>query len=137
MQQQDDESWKPVAYFSRALTNVETHYSPIEKERLGFTWVCEGASEYILGKPVIGETDHKTLLPMLTTRHLDQLPPRIQRFRMRLMRFNIESMVHVPGKKMYVPDTLSRMVARNTNTVHRSRISMILMQKQKYLFVQF
>ena len=75
LQQQDDESWKPLAYFSRALTNVETHYSPIEKERLGFTSVCEGASEYILGKPVVGETDHKTLLPMLTTHHLDQLPP--------------------------------------------------------------
>ena len=56
---------------------------------------------------------------MLTTHHLDQLPPRIQRFRMCLMRFNIEPMVHVPGKEMYAPDTLSRMLARNTNTVHK------------------
>ena len=99
LQQQDDKLWKPVAYFSRALTNVEAHYSPIEKECLGFTWVCERASDYILGKPIIGETDHKPLLLMLTTHHLEQLPPRIQRFRMCLMRFNIESMVHVPGKE--------------------------------------
>ena len=121
LQQQDDKLWKPVAYFSRALTNVEAHYSPIEKECLGFTWVCERSSDYILGKPIIGETDHKPLLPMLTTHHLDQLPPRIQRFRMRLMRFNIESMVHVPGKQIYAPDTLSRMLARNTNTEHKSK----------------
>ena len=35
LQQQDDESWKSVAYFSRALP-VEALYSPIEKECLGF-----------------------------------------------------------------------------------------------------
>ena len=71
----DDELWKPVAYFSRALTNAEAHYSPIEKECLGFTWVCERASDYILDKPVTGGTDHKPLLPMSTEHHLDQLPP--------------------------------------------------------------
>ena len=85
LQQQDDELWKPVTYFSRALANVEAHYSPIGKECLGFTWVCEHASDYILGKPIIGETDHKPLLPMLTTHHLDQLPSRIQRFLRMLM----------------------------------------------------
>ena len=57
LQQQDDKLWTPVAYFSRALSNVVAHYSPIEKECLGFTWVCERASDYILGKPIIGETD--------------------------------------------------------------------------------
>ena len=38
-----------------------------------------------------------------------------------MMRFNIESMVNVPVKEMYAPDTLSRMLARNTNTVHKSK----------------
>ena len=51
LQEQDDGFWKPVAYFSRALTNVESHYSPIEKEALGFTWLCERASDYIHGSP--------------------------------------------------------------------------------------
>ena len=49
---------------------------------------------------------------MLMTHCLDQLPPRIQRFRMRLLRFNIESMIHVSGKEMYTSDTLSRLMAR-------------------------
>ena len=39
---------------------------------------------------------------------LEQVPPRIQRFRMRLMRFNIQEMNHVPGKEMYTSDMLSR-----------------------------
>ena len=122
-QQQDDESWKPIAYFSRALTNVEAHYSPIEKECLGFTWVCERASDYILGKPIIGETNHKPLIiadvnnasfrPVATTnRKISYAYDEIQHF-------NIESMVHVPGKEMYAPDTLSRMLAKNTNTAHK------------------
>ena len=114
LQEQDDGFWKPIAYFSRALTNVELHYSPSEKEALGFTWLCERASDYILGKPIIGVTDHKPLLPMLMTHCLDQLPPRIQRFRMRLLRFNIESMIHVPDKEMYTSDTLSRLMARKS-----------------------
>ena len=114
LQEQDDGFWKPFVYFSRALTNVELHYSPTEKEALGFTWLCERASDYILGKPIIGVTDHKPLLPMLMTHCLGQLLPRIQCFRMSLLRFNIESMIHVPGKEMYVSDTLSRLLARKS-----------------------
>ena len=58
LQGQDDRLWKPVAYFSRALTNVESHYSPIEKDALGLTWLCERASDYTLGNPLIRVTDH-------------------------------------------------------------------------------
>ena len=121
LQQQDDDTWKPVAYFSRALTNTEMHYSQIEKECLAFTWLCERASDYILGKPIVGETDHKPLVPMLMTHCLDQLPPRIQRFRMRLMRFNIQEMIHVPGKNMYTSDTLSRMMTKETASKETSQ----------------
>ena len=59
-------------------------------------------------------TDHKPLLPRLMTHCLDQLLPRIQRFRMCLLRFNIESMIHVTGKEMYTSDTLSRLMARKS-----------------------
>ena len=83
----------------------------LRKNLLVFTWQCERASDYILGKPITGVTDHKPLLPMLMTHCLDQLPPRIQRFRMHLLRFNIESMIHVPAKEMYTSDTLSRLMA--------------------------
>jgi len=76
-QLQDDSNWKPIAYFSRALTPTETRYSQIEKECLAFTWLAECASDYILGKEITGETDHKLLVPLLTTHSIDQLPPRI------------------------------------------------------------
>ena len=44
---------------------------------------------------------------MLSSKSLDSLPARIQRFRMRLLRFQF-TISHVPGKEFYIADTLSR-----------------------------
>ena len=66
LQKQDDVNWKPVSYVSRALTPTEARYSQIEKECLAFTWTCERSSDYIQGKQIIGETDQKPLIPLLT-----------------------------------------------------------------------
>lgn len=41
------------------------------------------------------ETDHKPLLSLLRTKHLDDLPPQLHRFRMRLMRYSYK-VSHVP-----------------------------------------
>ena len=53
------------------------------------------------------EPDHKPLVSHLGHKHLDELSPRIQRMRMRLMRF-FYTISHVPGKDLIIPDTLSR-----------------------------
>ena len=41
LQQQDDQTWRPVVFISRALTPVECRYAQIEKEALALTWACE------------------------------------------------------------------------------------------------
>jgi hypothetical protein len=51
------------------------------------------------------ETDHKPLVPLLSTKDLAELPARIQRFKMRLMRFDF-SISHVAGKDLNIADTL-------------------------------
>lgn len=99
--------WRPVAYASRSLTTAETRYAQIEKEALALTWACEKFSPYILGLTISLETDHKPLVPLLSHTHLDCLPPRVLRFRLRLMRFSYE-ISHVPGKLLYAADALSR-----------------------------
>ena len=109
LQLQPDKSWRPISFLSRALTPTESRYAPIEKEALALTWACERSWEYITGKSICVEMDHKPLVPLLSTHSLDQLPPRIQRFRMRLMRFHFKVISHVPGKKMHIPDALSRL----------------------------
>ena len=107
MQQQDNRDWKPLAFASRSLTDTESHYAQIEKEALALVWSCEKFSDYVLGKQFLFETDHKPLVPLLGNKRLDSLPPRVLRFRLRLMRFQY-SITHVPGKTLYMADTLSR-----------------------------
>lgn len=63
--------------------------------------------------PIVIETDHKHLIPLLSSKHLDSLPPRVLRFRLRLMRFNY-SVSFVPGILLYTVDTLSRSPQQST-----------------------
>ena len=107
MMQKSNSVWRPIAYASRSMTETERRYAHIEKEALAVTWGCEKFATYILGKEFLIETDHKPLVPLLGTKHLDSLPPRILRFRLRLARFDY-SITHVPGKLLYIADTLSR-----------------------------
>jgi len=57
--QQKQNSWWPVAFASRALSDTERYYAQMEKEALALTWAAEKFSEYILGKSITLETDHK------------------------------------------------------------------------------
>lgn len=105
--QKSQETWAPVAYASRALTSTEQRYAQVEKEALALTWACERFSDFITGLHFEMETDHKPLVSLLGGQALDSLPPRIQRFRMRLMRYRY-TIRHVPGKSLTTADTLSR-----------------------------
>ena len=87
LQKQPYGELRPVAYASRAMSGVEQRYAQIEKEALATTWACERHSDFLIGKTFHIETDHKPLVSLLGQKTLDELPPRIQRFRMRLMRF--------------------------------------------------
>ena len=86
-QVQDDGTKKPVAYASRSMTSTEQRYTQIEKEALATAWACEKFADYILGKDFTIETDHKPLVPLLGSRCLHDMPFRIQKFRIRLMRY--------------------------------------------------
>ena len=55
----------------RALSETETHYAQIEKETLALTCALERFAEYVLGKKVVLETDHKPLVPLLGNKSLD------------------------------------------------------------------
>ncbi|XP_048236436.1 uncharacterized protein LOC125371759 [Haliotis rufescens] len=99
--------YKAVAYCSRSMTDTERRYAQVEKEALAITWACERFRDYLLGKQFHINTDHKPLLSLLGNKSLDQLPPRIQRFKMRLMAYSY-TISHVPGKQLCSADALSR-----------------------------
>ena len=122
LQVQDDGSTKATAYASRFLTFTEQRYAQIEKEALATTWACEKFADYILGKEFKIEADHKPLIPLLGSKCLQDLPPRIQRFRMRLMRYSYQ-IVHVPGKDLTTADTLSRAPLHRSLTKEETKLN--------------
>ena len=112
MQKQRNNEWQPVAYASRALSQTEQRYAQIEKEALGIMWACEKFSEYISGMTFHIETNHKPLVPIFRQKSLNDMSPRIQKFRMRIMRFTY-TISHVQGKDLVCADTLSRSPIRD------------------------
>ena len=62
---------------------------------------------YILGKHIKLETDHKPLIQLLGKASLDILPPRTLRFQLSLSQFDY-FISHISGKLLYIADTLSR-----------------------------
>ena len=113
--QKAESQWRPIAYASRSMTETEARYAQIEMEALAATWACEKFTPYIQGKTITLETDHKPLVPLLSHKNLDSLPPRILRFRLRLMRFDYE-IKHVPGKSLH-------------NAVARTKLNFLSLQR--------
>ena len=58
----------------------------------------------MIGRKFEVETDHKPLVQILGGKDLSDLPPRVQRFKMRIMRYGYKNF----GVKMFVADSLSR-----------------------------
>ena len=65
-QTQSDGSLRLIAYVSR------------DKEVLAVTWACERFQDYLLGTMFKVETDHKLLVPLLSSKPLDSVPVRVQ-----------------------------------------------------------
>ena len=115
LQKQEDQTWRPVMFISRALTPVECRYAQREKEALALTWACERFSDYIVGKSIIAETDHKPLVPLLTTRTLDEVSPRVQRLRMRLMRFHFKEVRKCTTNVQRIGNVQRRCIIKNAS----------------------
>ena len=78
--------------------------------------VCESLADYLMGKTFHIETNHKPIVPLLSTKDLDEMSPRIQRFRMRLLQFDF-SISLVPGRELTTTDALSRAPSKSASRV--------------------
>ena len=84
LMQEHHKEWRPVAHASRTMSNTGRHYAQIEKEALAITLACEKFRTYVMGLAFLVETDHKPLVLLLSTKHLESLPPHLIYFRLRL-----------------------------------------------------
>ena len=99
---------KPVGYASKSLNATEQNYAQIEKELYAILFGCRRFHQFVYGQQVTVESDHKPL-ESIATKALAAAPPRLQRMLLQLQKYDIK-IVHVPGKKIPVADTLSRQV---------------------------
>ncbi|GBN27584.1 Retrovirus-related Pol polyprotein from transposon 17.6 [Araneus ventricosus] len=106
-QKQADGRRSVIAYASRTLTPAESRYAQIEKKALAVAWGCEKFRDYLTGMHFKIETDHKPLIPIFSKKNLDNLSPRLQRIKLRMMKFSY-TIVHIPGKELFAADALSR-----------------------------
>ena len=103
---------KPVAMASKALDDTQSNYAVIEKELLAICFGCVKFHEYIFGKSVIIQTDHKPLVSIMT-KPIHQLSAR-----MRLQNYDL-TVTHIKGIHMYFADALSR---AHTNSVEPTNL---------------
>lgn len=97
---------QPVAYGSRALTDCEKNYAQIEKELLAIVHGCEKFHQYLYGRCIQVESDHKPL-EIIFKKPLHKAPSRLQKMMMRLQKYSL-MVRYVPGKELHIADALSR-----------------------------
>jgi hypothetical protein len=100
---QDDH---PVLYASKSLDKTQQNYAVIERELLAICFACQKFHQYVFGKTIKIETDHKPLIGIMA-KPMHAVTARMQRMRLRLQRYDLQ-LTHKPGKFMYIADTLSR-----------------------------
>ena len=90
------------------LQTVEKNYHPLEVEMLAIVWGCEKMKMFLLGLPTFQiQTDHKPLIPILQSKMLTEMSPRIQNMRFKLLNYSF-TVEYCPGKEMIDADALSR-----------------------------
>lgn len=113
----------PVIYASRALTKTEENYAQIEKELLAVVFACTRFHQYIYGKRVTVESDHKPLTA-IHKKALVNTPLRLQRMLIKLQLYDIE-IVYKPGSQLYIADCLSRNFIKSTSATDNLHLTEI------------
>ena len=104
LQVRRDGEWKPAAYFSRQLKGPEQRYSATEMEALAVIEIVKHFNYYLYGHNFCVYTDHKPLLQLLTSEHLN---PRLRRYAYKLQHWLLE-IHYLPGDQNSLADALSR-----------------------------
>jgi len=105
LQQQSDDKYLPIGYFSKGLLPAEKNYTVPEIERLRVVWAVGLLRPYIEGNKFLIRCDHKALKCMLTT--TASTNNRFNRWRILLSEFDSD-VEYKPSPQHAVADALSR-----------------------------
>jgi len=112
LQEQGDDTWLPVGYWSQALNKAEQGYSPTERECLAVVWAVTTLRPYIERTRFVVRTDHNALRWLM---NINDPTGRLVRWRLRLSEFDY-TIVYRPGRVHQVPDALSRVPTNGGDT---------------------
>ena len=107
LQQNDQGSWKPLAYFSKKLSPAQTRYSTYDRELLGIYEAVKYFRHMLEGRIFTIFTDHKPLIFAFKQRS-DKASPRQLRHLDFISQFSTD-IRYVEGSENIVADTLSRL----------------------------
>ena len=113
LQQGQHQAERPLAFFSRALSDREKKYSAFGKELLAAYSAVKHFRPHLEGKPFTIFTDHKPLTYALKKSH-ERTSPRETRHLDFIAQFTT-NIQHVKGAENVVPDTLSRAGVHSLN----------------------
>lgn len=98
----------PVAYASRSLNKSEVKYAQIEKEMLAIVFALTRFDEFVYGRRVEVQSDHKPLI-YIVEKDIDKISARLQRMLLKILKYDFV-VTFVPGKLLLAADALSRAV---------------------------
>ncbi|KAL9987234.1 hypothetical protein ACROYT_G001505 [Oculina patagonica] len=90
-----------------------------EKELLAIVYGCTKCHQYVYGKKVKVQTDHKPL-EALSKKPLFQTPQRLQRMMLSLQHYDLQ-VEYEPGKNLFIADTLSRAPEESNETAANTK----------------
>lgn len=78
---------QPLAFARRALTDTETRYAPIEKEMLAVVFALTKFNQYVYGRPITVNRDHKPL-EAIAQKPLRNAPKRLQGMLLKIQEYD-------------------------------------------------
>ena len=111
-QLQEDGKYKPVTYWSSLFRDYEKNYATGEKEALACVSAIKKLRKYLLGRHFTLETDHRSLVTLLSQDKVKTTIARVERWREQLSLYNY-TVKYLPGKENEIADWLSRSAVKH------------------------
>lgn len=102
---------KPIAYFSKSLTDTQKRYSAIEKEMASIIISIQKFNYYLANRKFLLATDSLPIVHMFKSKNVSN---RIHRWRFILLQYDFD-IYHIKGKDNVAADALSRIEISNSD----------------------
>ena len=97
------------------MNSAEQSYAQIEKELFAILFRLLKFHDYVYGKVVDIETDHKPLKSLHKIKTLSNAPPRLQRMMLRIQKYDLR-VKYSPWKTLHIADTISQAALKNNES---------------------